>query len=316
MKTIYKLSLTALLATGLLVLSACTTESESTPTTAGTTTAPTPSGTTVATTSPDDPDVTTTPQVTTESAPATNEPTTTEAPPDTDSAPVTTQLDLRNYSGDEIVDLIKADGCPEDKLIYGFDTEVDADELAKIEEFLVHSDANWVFSSMVNGCTFYDATEVDPYVILYNSSPYSDITTEEFEAYCRYRNIDPSDESVFVALEMRLTTDEFSEYLMKYLGIEFTDEMQAKLTSPKFNGESELASVTYLAEFDAYYMGATDFIGSPPQSVPKAFKNADGDILVIASGVSETDLDKYPPTWAIILTPNGDSYRFIMSVVL
>ncbi len=298
MKTIHKLTLAALLLTSVLLPSACGAESD-TPTT-------------------DDPVVTTTPQVTTtQQTPATGEPATSEPDTTEPPEPVTTQLDLRNYSGDEIMDLIKADGCPEAKLIYGFDTEADAEELAKIKEFLrVDSEANWVFSSLGNGLTFYDVTEVDPYIILYNSSPYGDITTEEFEAYCRYRNIDPSDESVFVALEMRLTTDEFSEYLMKYLGIEFTDKMKADLLSTRSYGESPLPSVTYLEEFDAYYMGATDFIGNPPESVLKAFKNADGYILAIASGVSEEYLDQYPPAWAIILAPSGDSYRFVMSVDL
>lgn len=215
-------------------------------------------------------------------------------------------VDITTLTGDEIMDLIKESGCPEDSLVYGFDSEVGDDELAKIQDFLVNTDARYAFSD-INNITFYSPYDVDPLTILYHFTPTKRPTKAEYEEYYKYHNITTDEEKEWVNLEYKMTTKEISNYLKTYFGIEFTKQMKEDLKK----------EATYLKKYDAYYLGATDFAGYPPFSVVKAYKSADGTILAIPSEYSPEQINERTSLyWAVILTPYKGSYRIAMSVNL
>ena len=275
----------------LLLLASCASAGTDSPTTVATTISTVSPSITSATTTDQTPVAKTTPiGTTTIQAPAT-------------SAPVTTKLDLNNCSGDEIVDFIKADGCPEEKLIYGFETEAGADTLAKIEDFLINTEANHVFSSF-NGCQFYDVTEIDPYDILYNVNNGTP-SKNEIADFIAVSGAAPE----VVNIASNMTTAQFSEYYMTYLGLEFSDELKNRLLMPRYDGDQELTRAWYLEKYDTYYIGHGDSAKEVPESISKAYTNADGYVLALAkfSSVKFSDV-------AIILAPNGDRYHFVMSV--
>jgi hypothetical protein len=215
--------------------------------------------------------------------------------------------DLTALSGDEIMNLIKADGCPEDKLIYGFDTEVDTATLEKIREFMLDTDAGKVFT--IFSPTFYDPTEVSLYGILYESVSKTPITKEERQEY--YDLVGLSEELQEIFSPHKLTTAEIEEYLMTYLGIAFTEEAKAKLLAPHYYKGEQIGSVTYMEQYDAYYMHNTDSSTNRPNELVKAYTNENGYIMVLADPSRY-----YDHVTAIVLAPHGDGYRFVMCVEL
>ena len=158
MKTFPKLTLASLLATGLLLLAACTAESVDTPATAGTSVAPTPtsafSTTTVLPDQTTAPVVTTTPQVTTtQQTPATGEPATSE--PATSDPATTEEPAPATTEEPSLIEKMANMGCPE-TLIPTIEREANAEEVAKIQKFLADP---YVIALLVDG--FFTPEEID-----------------------------------------------------------------------------------------------------------------------------------------------------------
>ena len=301
MKTIYKLTLAALLATGLLLLSACAAESD-TPTTVGTTVAPTPSVTTVATTT-DAPIETTTPQVTTTqqtpatSEPATSELTTSEKPATTEEpAPVTTEAP-------SLVEQMASMGCPKE-LIPTVEREANAEELAKIDEFL--SDP-YVIALLVDG--FFTPEEIDLRGFIEMGVLLSDYTTP---------NGTPSpEEERDVALAIgdlgviqfdciRWTSAELDAVVQKYLGVSISDVYENMFVD-RDGTKFPFASIHYLSQYDAYYMVCPNFI-EPFIGMISAYRTADGNYLVHYHGSTNK--------MVTILTPYEGSFRISLVMEL
>lgn len=300
MKTFPKLTLAALLATGLLLLSACAAESD-TPTTVGTTVAPTPSVTTVATTT-DAPIETTTPQVTTtQQTPATSEPATSE--PST-SEPVTTETSAPATTEEPSLAQQMANmGCPTE-LIPTVEREANAEEVAKIQEFLADP---YVIALLVDG--FFTPEEIDLRGFIEMGVLLSDYTTP---------NGTPSpEEERDVALAIgdlelikydciRWTSAELDAVVQKYLGVSISDVYENMFVD-RDKTKFPFAGVHYLSQYDAYYMVCPNFI-EPFIGMISAYRTADGNYLVHYHGSTNK--------MVTILTPYEGSFRISLVMEL
>ena len=300
MKTFPKLTLAVLLAAGLLLLAACTAASGDTPTTAGTTAAPTPtsafSTTTVLPDQTTAPVVTTTPQVTTtQQTPATGEPATSE-PATSEPAPATTEEP-------SLVEQMANMGCPVE-LIPTIEREANAEELAKIDEFL--SDP-YVIALLVDG--FFTPEEIDLRGFIEMGVLLSDYTTP---------NGTPSpEEERDVALAIgdlelikydciRWTSAELDAVVQKYLGVSISDVYENMFVD-RDKTKFPFASVHYLSQYDAYYMVCPNFI-EPFIGMISAYRTADGNYLVHYHGSTNK--------MVTILTPYEGSFRISLVMEL
>lgn len=300
MKTTYKLTLAALLASGLLILSACSGESGTTPTTAGTTTAPTPTVTTVATASPDDPavtpapEVTTTPQVTTtESTPDTNEPSTSEPATTEEPTPATTEEP-------SLVEQMANMGCPEE-LIPTIEREANAEELAAIGAFFSDEYAK---ALLVDG--FYTPEAID--------------LRGFFEwSYCIPDRTWPKEASAEEATAVKMaigmvdwpggdcacwTAEELNKITVKYLGVALEDVI---LNAMVDRGGVQFPKIYYLAQYDSYYMLSPGFSYEAVQ-ILSAWRTADGNYLVHYNGFTDS--------MVTVLTPYENSFRISLAMEL
>ena len=204
------------------------------------------------------------------------------------------------------MELIKESGCPEEYLVYGFDSEVSTDELAKIRDFLINSPAKYAFYKYHELYTFYSATEINPNQIASHFPPTNGISVYEQEALDQKYGVTAEDLQNGYSV-YKMTLQEFHDYWQTYLGIEFTEEMEKRIKR----------AITYWEEFNAYYSASKKFTGCLPLSVPKAYKTADGTVLAIVSELApEKITDNTFLYWVVLLTPNGDSYHISMSVNL
>ncbi|MGM9647719.1 MAG: hypothetical protein ACI3YH_06285 [Eubacteriales bacterium] len=297
MKTIHKLSLTALLLSGLLVFSACTAESESAPTTVGTTTAPTPTVTTVTTTSPDDPAVTTTPEVTTtDPTSSTDEPATSEPATIDEPAPATTE-EL------SLAEQMAAMGCPEE-LIPTIEREANAEEIASIQTFI----SDPYVRALLCSESFTIPSEIDLRGFIYAGVRLADES---------HPNGSPSnDERLAVALArgsytalyadcLRWTSAELNTVLEKYLGISFTNEIGMNMFHTRLETQREIPSVSYYTPTDAYYLFCTDN-GLATPTIQSVWRTSDGKYLVHYVGVSSS--------MVTLLAPDED--QFLIGMVM
>jgi hypothetical protein len=150
---------------------------------------------------------------------------------------------------------------------------------------------------------------VSLYGILYESVSETPITKEERQEY--YDLVGLSEELQEIFSPHKLTTAEIEEYLMTYLGIAFTEEAKAKLLAPHYYKGEQIGSVTYMEQYDAYYMHNTDSSTNRPNELVKAYTNENGYIMVLADPSRY-----YDHVTAIVLAPHGDGYRFVMCVEL
>lgn len=302
MKTIHKLSLTALLLSGLLVFSACTAESESTPTTGGTTTAPIPTVKTVATTSPDDPAVTTLPEVTTTdptpstNEPATSEPATSEPATSDEPAPATTE-EL------SLAEQMEAMGCPEE-LIPTIEREASAEELASIQAFI----SDPYVRALLCSESFTKPSEIDLRGFIYAGVRLADESHPN--------GLPSNDERLAVALArgsytafyadcLRWTSAELNTVLEKYLGISFTNEIGMNMFHTRPVTQREIPTVSYYTPTDAYYLFCTDN-GLATPTIQSVWRTSDGKYLVHYAGVSSS--------MVTLLAPDED--QFLIGMVM
>ena len=290
MKTIHKLTLTALLAIGLLTLSACTAESESAPTTAGTTTAPPP---TVVTTIPDDPTSTTAPITTTIPVPATGEPATSEPATGEEPAPATTEEP-------SLVEQMANMGCPVER-IPTIEREANAEEMTAIEAFFSDEYAK---ALLVDG--FYTPEAIDQRGFFEWSACIPDRTWPKEAS---------AEEATAVKLAIGMVdwpggdcacwpAEELNKITVKYLGVALEDVI---LNAMVDRGGVQFPKIHYLAQYDSYYMLSPGFSYEDVQ-ILSAYRTADGNYLVHYNGFTDS--------MVTVLTPHEDSFRISLAMEL
>lgn len=297
MKITCKLTLAALLATGLLLLSACSSESEPAPTTVSAATTPTPTVTTTAITDTGNPAVTTTPQATTTvPTPATDEPATSEPATTDEPAPATAE-EL------SLAEQMAAMGCPEE-LLPAIERRANATERFQIEDFL---DDPYVEALLVDG--FYTPEQIDLRGFIETGVQLIDGT--------RPNGSPTEEEELAVALAIgrqdvinldciRWTSAELDAVTQKYLGIPLSDASDNLFTLRPVT-HYPFATVHYLSWYDAYYMVGPDHIDSR-LSVISAWRTSDGNYLVHYNGVTDS--------MVAILTPHEDSFHISLVMEL